>query len=131
MERGRCPTIAPERYSPADHHATYEEIMTARLEAARAAVFATVQMYAPVHAAFSAEATRQLTIALAEVEAAAIDSAKPGLPAVPPPQIGPAPDLVKFNEPTPAQPGAVSSMSLPDPVALAPPAPKAGKAKSK
>lgn len=114
--------------------------MTARLEAARAAVFATVQMYAPVHAQFSAEATRQLTKALAEVEAAAVDAVKPAAAPIPPLDAGPAPDLVKLNEPTQAQPGAVGNMSAPDPAELpsaaaevaastpaAAPAPKAGK----
>jgi len=116
--------------------------MTTRLEAARAAVFATVRMYAPVHQNFSDEATRQLTKAIAEVESAAVDAAKPGLPAVPPLDTGPAPDLVKLNEPAAALPGAVGGMSA-DTVAaptapLNPPeveqsakAPKAGKSKGK
>lgn len=114
--------------------------MTARLEAARAAVFSTVRMYAPVHQDFSAEAVRQLTKALAEVEAAAVEAHKPAAPPVPPLETGPAPDLVKLNEPTQAQPGAVGGMSLPDPVPLNPPevetapnapTPAKGKSKSK
>jgi len=96
--------------------------MTTRLEAARAAVHNTVRMYAPVHVTFSEEATRRLNVALAEVEAAAVDAAKPGALAVPPAVSGPAPDLVKLNEPTQAQPGAVGNMGGPDPADLPPPA---------
>lgn len=94
--------------------------MTTRLEAAREAVHNTVRMYAPVHISFSEEATRRLNVALAEVEAAAVEAAKPHAPPVLPAATGPAPDLVKLNEPTQAQPGAVGNMGGPDPATLPP-----------
>ncbi len=103
---------------------TNEEVMTARLDAARAAVFATVRMYAPVHQDFSAEASRRLTIALADLEAAAVEAAKPAAPPVPPLDPGATPEAAKFNPPTAAQPDAVGKVTAPDPVPLeTPPAP--------
>lgn len=85
--------------------------MTARLEAARVAVLATVQQYMPAHRTFSDEGTRRLKGALAELEAAAVDAAKPGAPPVLPISTEPAPDLVKLNEPAAALPGGIGGMS--------------------
>lgn len=93
--------------------------MTARLEAARAAVISTVRMYAPVHQAFSAEAERQLNKAMAELELAAVEASAPGLPPINPPPVIPEPDLVKLNQPVRGE--AVGEPTAPDPAPLNPP----------
>lgn len=73
--------------------------MTARLETARTGIHNVVQMYMPMHQSFTEEGTRQLNKAIAELEAAAVDAAKGLKPATPAVPTGPAPDLVKLNEP--------------------------------
>lgn len=93
--------------------------MTARLEAARAAVHTTVRMYAPAHQNFSEEATRQLNKAIAELEAAAVEANKPATP-VPPVDVPPAPPAVALNMPASSE--AVGEPTAPDPVKL--PAPE-------
>jgi hypothetical protein len=92
--------------------------MTARLEAARAAVHTAVKMYAPVHAAFSDEATRQLNKALGELEAAAVDAHKAAQPPAPP-VVPPAPAPVAFVPPVREE--AAGPVTAPAPAELATP----------
>lgn len=89
--------------------------MTARIEAAHAAILNTVKMYAPVHAAFSAEATRQLDKAIGEYHNAVVDSVLAGAKSVPPP-VPATPPPVTFTPPTERQPHAVGTPTAPAPV---------------
>lgn len=93
--------------------------MTARLEAARAAVFTAAEMYAPVHQAFSEEGKRRLTLALGEHEAAVIEANKPAMPQPPTLVPGAVPPPVAFREPPTA--ASVAEPTAPAPANVASP----------
>jgi hypothetical protein len=94
--------------------------MTDRISKARAAVLSTVQLYAPVHASFSAEALRRLNNALDEHHNAVVEATLSSQPVKPvAPAIDPsATSVVPLNEPKPAQPDAVGDPEPHDPAEL-------------
>lgn len=109
--------------------------MTDRITKAREAVLATVRMYAPIHASFSAEATRRLNDALTELHNAVVEATLAGMPQTPvaSPVDPKATSIVKLNEPhEERQPDAVGEPEPHAPVPLPTPADQAaGKPVSK
>lgn len=91
--------------------------MTDRSDKAREGILKTVQMYAPVHAAFSEEALRRLNQAIDEYHNSVVEAALSlrGLPLTSPPVVDPkATSIVPLMNP----PAEVSKPTVPDDIPL-------------